>query len=248
MTRTADPETIAMSVSVTVLLRELHRLRRHIRDLQAEIDLGPRVMGDQEATLEAERRSHAESADAIKKLKLKQKDDEGALKTVELQIEKYKGQLNSAGSKKEFDAKESEIKQASAKKGDFEDAILTTIAELEERTANIPAVEKQWVAAKAAFEQFKTDAQDRLVRMQADLKAANEQLAITEPKLPPDVRAAYDRMVKGYGPDGLAAVVGRACQQCRTNLTEQQRNDLVRGSMFVTCPRCGRGLYLAEAA
>ena len=120
--------------------------------------------------------------------------------------------------------------------------------ELEERTANIPAVEKQWVAAKAAFEQFKTDAQDRLVRMQADLKAATEQLAITEPKLPPDVRAAYDRMVKGYGPDGLAAVVGRACQQCRTNLTEQQRNDLVRGSMFVTCPRCGRGLYLAEAA
>jgi len=225
----------------------LNRLRRHIRDLQTEIDLGPRVMADQQATLEAERQAHANAYEAIKKLKLLQKDDEGGLKTVEQHIEKYKGQLNSAGSKKEFDAKEWEIKQASAKKDEFEDSILTTITEIEERTANLPAVEKQWATAQADFEQFKKDAAERLVRLQTDLKASQEQLVATEPKLLPDVRAAYDRMVKGYGPDGLAAVVGRACQQCRTNLTEQQRNDLVRGTMFVACPRCGRGLYLAEA-
>jgi len=234
--------------SVTTVLRELHRLRKHIRDLQTEIDLGPRVMAEQQSTHDAEKQAHADSYEAIKKLKLKQKDDEGTLKTVEQQVEKYKGQLNSAGSKKEFDAKESEIKQATAKKGELEDSILTTITDIEERTANIPTVEKQWATAQAEFEQFKRDARERMQRLQDDLKAANEQLLVAEPKLPQDVKGPYERMVKSYGPDGLSAVVGRACQQCRTNLTEQQRNDLLGGRMFVTCPRCGRGLYLAEAA
>ncbi len=234
-----------MSTPIPRLLKELHRLRRHLRDLQSEIDLGPKLMKGQQQHLATEELAHKEAHDTIKKLKLKQKEDEGTLKTVEQQLAKHEAEIHSAGSAKEFTAKQHEIDFDRARKGELEDAILTAITEIEERTADLPNVEKRWTDAQAEFEQYKIDAQERLERMQADQAASQALLAETEGKLPPDVRGQYDRLVKGYGPDGLAGVIGRACQQCRMSITEAQRSSLTAGS-FVCCSQCGRGLYLVE--
>ncbi len=234
-----------MATPIPPVLKELHRLRRHLRELQSEIDLGPRLMKRQEQQLAAEEQAHKESHDTIKKLKLKQKEDEGTLKTVEQQLAKHEAEIHSAGSAKEFTAKQHEIEYDRARKGELEDAILAAITEIEERTADLPNVEKRWADAQKEFEQYKIDARERLERMQADQKASQALLAETEAKLPPDVRGQYDRLIKSYGPDGLAAVVGRACQQCRMSITEAQRSSLTAGS-FVCCSQCGRGLYLAE--
>jgi predicted nucleic acid-binding Zn-ribbon protein len=228
-------------------LKELHRLRRHLRDLQSEMDLGPRVMKTQEQKLAAEEQAHTEAYDAIKKLKLKQKEDEGTLKTVEQQLAKHEAEIHSAGSAKEFAAKQHEIEYDRARKGELEDAILAAITEIEERTADLPNVERRWADAQAEFKQFTVDARERLERMRADQQASQALLAETEGKLPPEVRGQYDRLVKSYGPDGLSGVVGRACRQCRMSITEAQRSSLSAGS-FVCCSQCGRGLYLAEGS
>ena len=49
-----------MPRTVPEVLKECHRLRRHLRELQGEIDLGPRVMKIQQATLAAAE-GHAQS-------------------------------------------------------------------------------------------------------------------------------------------------------------------------------------------
>lgn len=236
-----------MSTSIPRLLKEIHRLRRHLRDLQSEIDLGPRVMKIQVQKLAAEELAHKEAYEVIKKLKLKQKEDEGTLKTAEQQLAKHEAEIHSAGSAKEFTAKQHEIEFDRNRKGELEDAILTAITEIEERTADLPNVEKRWADAQHAFEQYKLDAQERLERMQADQTASQALLLETEGKLPTDVRGQYDRLIKSYGADGLAGVIGRACQQCRLSITEASRSSLTTGS-FVCCPQCGRGLYLAEGS
>jgi predicted nucleic acid-binding Zn-ribbon protein len=232
-------------MSVPEVLKELHRLHKHLRNLKSEIDLGPRVMKAQQAQLDTERQAHADAHDTLKKLKLRQKDDEGTLKATEQRLAKLGADLNMAGSKKEFDAKTSEIEQATAKKGELEDAILTDLGDIEERTVALPAVEQKWKDAQAAFEQYKVDAADRLARMQADQAATLATLATKEAELPADVKPVYARLVKSYGADGLAGVAGKTCQQCRTNLTDQQRTTLLSGK-FLACPSCGRALYLAE--
>jgi predicted nucleic acid-binding Zn-ribbon protein len=234
-----------MSTPVPALLRELHRLHKHLRHLKAEIDLGPRVLKVQQQTLDAERQAHADSHEALKKAKLKQKEDEGALKTTEQRLAKLQSDLNMAGSKKEFDTKTHEIEYATKQKGELEDAILAAIMEVEERTADLPNVEKKWADAQAAFAQFQTDAAERLERWLADQKDTQAAVAAAEPQLPPEVKGIYSRLVKSYGADGLAGVVGRSCQQCRTAITEQQRTTILSGG-FLTCPSCGRALYLAE--
>lgn len=232
-------------MSVPAVLKDLHRLLKHLRSLKAETDLGPRVMKAQQDQLDAEKQAHADAHDTLKKQKLRQKDEEGTLKATEVRLAKLQADLNMAGSKKEFDAKTSEIAQAKVVQGELEDSILTTIGDIDERTAAGPAVEKQWKAAQAAFARFQTDAAERLARMQADQTATQAALAAKEAELPPEVRAGYARLVKTYGADGLAAVAGRSCQQCQTKLTEQQRTTLLSGK-FLGCPSCGRMLYLAD--
>jgi predicted nucleic acid-binding Zn-ribbon protein len=234
-----------MSTPVPTILKECHRLRKHLRELQSEIDLGPRVTKIRQKKLAEEEQLHKDAYDAIKKLKLKQKDDEGTLKQTDQRLAKLQSDIHSAASKKEFDAKTTEIAHATAIKNETEDAILAAITEIEERTANLPAVEKRWADAQAEFKQAEAEGQERLERMLADQKVCLTALVEAEAKLPPDVKGPYDRLVKSYGADGLAGLVGRACQQCRTTIPEGAKATLVSGA-FMCCPKCGRALYIAD--
>jgi predicted nucleic acid-binding Zn-ribbon protein len=230
---------------VTDTLRECHRLRKHLRELQAEIDRGPRLLQGREETLEEERKAHHDHHAAITRLKLKQREDEVSLKETETRLAKLETQLITISVQKEYAAKESEIAQARQKKGELEDAILATITSIEEHTAAIPAVETRWAEAQAEFAQFRQQGAERLERLKAEQQTSREALAKTEALLPAEPRAKYDTMVKAHGPEAMAAVKNKTCQGCRTSLADQRMLHLLGGGL-VTCPNCGRLLYLSE--
>jgi len=234
-----------MSV-VTSALRECHRLRVHLRDLQAEIDRGPRVRKGREEELEAERKVHQDYLDHITRLKLKQRQDEVTLKETESRLGKLELQLTEAVSQKEFAAKQSEIEQAKVKKGELEDAILSTIMELEEKTAGIPAANQKWADAQAEFAQYEKEAAERLEQMKQDQEASKADLARNESLLPADVKPTYDTIVKAKGPDALAGAKNRVCLGCRISMTDGHFSELRNGA-FLTCPNCGRMLYPVES-
>ncbi|HEY2786496.1 MAG TPA: hypothetical protein VGJ05_16140, partial [Fimbriiglobus sp.] len=123
-----------MATPVTSLFRSCHRLRKLLRDLQSEIDLGPRVLKLKQTWLTQEEAAHKEAHDAIKRLKLRLKDDEGTLKQAEQQLDKYERQLFEVTTMKEIEAKRTEIATTKTKIGTLEDAILTAMSEIEERT------------------------------------------------------------------------------------------------------------------
>ncbi len=232
-------------MSATALLRECHRLRLHIRELLAEIDRGPRILREHEQELEEARAAHQAHFDAITKLKLKQRDDEGSLKQTETRLAKLEDQLTGITVQKEYTAKLSEIEQAKAKKSALEDAILDTLMQLEEKTAAIPEVEKQWSLAQEEFQRFQAEAAERLQRMKNDLEVSQVELANYEAELPPDLKRVYDSLVRAKGPDALAGARNRICQGCRTAMTEAEFLELRRGEYRI-CTRCGRLLYPVE--
>lgn len=232
-----------MSSSLPETLRECHRLRKHLRELQSEIDHGPRVMKAQQNRLKAEQDAHQFAHDTIQKLKLKIREDEGSLKQANQQLLKYEKQLEDAGSSKEYDAKQHEIQHTKEKINGLEEAILVAMEDLEQRTAALPAVDAQWKLAQQEFEQYKVDASERLTRMQKDQAETQAELSKREEQIPADIRSQYDRLIKRYGPDGLAGLNGRVCQQCHTTVIEQHRVNIQMGQ-FVCCPNCGRAQYV----
>jgi uncharacterized protein len=234
-----------MASSLPATLRECHRLRRHIRELQEEIDRGPRVLKAQQTRLADEEQSHKDSYETIKQLKLKQKADEGTLKQIETQLDKLGTRAMEVTTLKEMDATKNEIAMATEKKNVLEDTILTTILDIEARTNDLPNVDSRWTTAQADFKQYQIDAKERLAAMQTDIAECTARLATLDATLPEETKSYYDRLVKKLGADALAGVKNRACQQCRTVMTEDKADQLVAGH-FLICTNCGRGLYPAE--
>jgi predicted nucleic acid-binding Zn-ribbon protein len=213
--------------------------------LQAEIDRGPRILQEHQDELDAERQAHQAHYDTITRLKLKQREDEGSLKQADQRLTKLEEQLPGLTAPKEYAAKEHEIAHAKKNKAQLEEAILITIASLDEKTAAIPAVEEKWAAAQADFARYRAEAAERLERLLADQEATRADLVRAEAELPPDVKATYDTIVKAKGPDGFAGAKNRVCQGCRANMTETQFSELRKGA-FRTCAACGRLHYPVE--
>jgi predicted nucleic acid-binding Zn-ribbon protein len=227
------------------VLREIHRLRRHARDLQLEIERVPRTLKAQQTKVARQDESYREAQDQIKRLRVDSHEKELLLKSTLQQITKHEDQMNQAGSKKEYDALKLEIANDKTKCRQIEDEILDCMGQIEERTAQLPELEKAVKQAKQEYADFERTAQGREAGLQEQLQEAQKAIQQTEENLPRDVRPQYDRLVGARGEDALAAVQNRTCMACYTEITAQAYNDLML-SQFVFCKSCGRALYLPE--
>ena len=225
------------------ILRELHRLHRHVRDLRAEIEKGPRLIKQQQAKLEKHDKAVHDAHDKLKHLKVSQHEKETTLKATHQQIAKYEKQLDTAASKKEYDALQTEIAHAKEKCAALEDEILATMGEIDDRTAEIPVVEKALTDVKAESATAEQDAQDRYTRLTKDLQETLIVLTEAEKGVPPNIRKAYDKQVAAHGADGIAVVQDKTCMACYASVTQQQLRELEAG-MLGTCTTCGRLIYV----
>jgi predicted nucleic acid-binding Zn-ribbon protein len=226
-------------------LREIHRLRRHAKDLQDRTDQQPRLLRAQQNAVTRQEEALHEAHEAIKHLKVKTHEKEVSLRSVNQDIKKHEKQLNEAASKKEYDALKAEIAAGRDQVRKLEDEILDAMAETEERMAQVPQVEKAVQQARAELAQFERDSQARLIDLNEQRQRVLQQLAETEATLPADVRTPYERLVKGRGEDSMAVVQGRTCTACYTEITAQQANEVLQDQL-VFCKSCGRILYQAE--
>jgi predicted nucleic acid-binding Zn-ribbon protein len=228
-----------------VLFREIHRLRRFSHELQEQIERAPRQQKIQQAKVAHQEKLYREAQEAIKHLKVEAHSKELTLKTEHGQIAKYQKQLNEAESKKEYDALQLELKNAQASCQRLEEEILTNIAESEEKTAQLPELEKAVKQAKEEQAKFEAGVQERIAGLQAQLDDAQKQLRDLDAMIPANIRHHYERVVASMGPDALAVVKGRTCTNCYTEITAQQSNELQQ-EMYMLCKSCGRILYLPE--
>jgi predicted nucleic acid-binding Zn-ribbon protein len=228
-----------------VILREIHRLRRHAKDLQDEIERGPMRLKAQQARAGKQEETLRQVQENLKRLKVATHEKEVSLKTKFQQIAKHEKQLNEAGSKKEYDALKAEIASEKVACGKLEDEILEGMAETEERTAQLPELEKAVRQAKDEFVQLEKEMQTRQAALTEQLGQVHRSLHEVEVSLPEDVRAQYNRLTAARGEDALAAVQGRTCVACYTEVTAQTYNELLQGQ-FVLCKSCGRILYLPD--
>jgi predicted nucleic acid-binding Zn-ribbon protein len=228
------------------IFRELHRLRRHARDLHDQIERGPRILKAHQAKIARQEEALHEAHEAVKKLKVANHQKEGTLKEKQQLIAKYEEQRNRATTRKEYDTLQAEI--ASAREGcrRIEDEILEGMVKVEEKGAEIPVAEQAVQRAKEEYAGFERATQERLAAQADELRRTEQQIKEVEANLPAEVRPVYDRQVAVRGEDALSALQGaRTCTACYTEITAQMYNDLLVGRL-VLCKSCGRILYLPE--
>lgn len=228
-----------------ILLRELHRLRRHAKELQDQLDRMPRMLKAQQDKVSRQEDSLKEAQEHLKKLKVKLHDRETTLKTTHQQIAKHTKQMEESGGKKEYDALKSEIAADRKKTDELENEMLELMGEIETRTAELPAIEKAIKTAREEQGHQAQESQTRLAALEEQKKQAHAQLTELEIAMPEDMRQYYQRMVAAMGEEAMSAVNNRTCSTCYTEITHQMVNDLMSGRL-VPCKACGRLLYLPE--
>ena len=226
-----------------VILKELHRLRRFMKDLDAKIEEAPRKLAIQQKKLANQEEAFKKAQEDLKNLAMSIRDKEGSVKATQTQIQKYEKQRETAANKKEFDTFNAEIAAEKSHIAKHEDEILAMMGQVEEKTALMPEAEKTVQKARADYAQFEKDQKERLLRFAEEKTRTLEELKAAEATLPEDVRSLYDRHITAKGMDTLSAVNGRVCMACYTEITSQMVSELKR-EMFMLCKNCGRMLYL----
>jgi len=224
-------------------IKEIHRLKRHIKDLETKLDQGPKALKAHQLRVAQAEEALQKARDGIKHLKAKILEKESAVKSQ--QAGKEKLEKTSVSNKKEYDALRAEVATAEKQIRKLEDEQLEAMAELEEKTKAGPETEKALAKAKADAAQFEKDHQEKLTRWAQERDTARTQLAAVEATLPEDIFLLYGRVAATRGVDGISAVQGRICVACYTEVTPQMSNELQRG-LFVVCKNCGCMLYSGE--
>ncbi|HXG11358.1 MAG TPA: C4-type zinc ribbon domain-containing protein [Gemmataceae bacterium] len=227
------------------ILREIHRLRRHAKNLQDEIDRLPLRLRALQAKVARQEEELREGQELLKRKRVETHEKEVSLKATQQQIAKYEKQRNEATTRKEYDALNAEIAAAKQHCAKIEDEILESMLAADEQAARLPALERELQRIKEEVAQFEKVARERQTELAVMLEQAQKELKEIEAGLPADIRAQYERLVGHRGEDAMAAVMNRTCSACYTEITAQSYNDLLMGQ-FVLCKSCGRILYLPE--
>ena len=230
---------------VADILREIHRLRRHAREMQQEIDRSPIVLKAHKNKMEKAEAAAAECTNALKKLKVATHEKEVSLKSTVQQIAKYEKQQDDVTDMKQMDALKHQIAAAKEKVSVLEDEILNALGEIDERTAKLPEQDKAAATAKTDFANFEKEHKERIARLAEELKTALAGIAEVEAGVPADMKQHYQRMINAFGPTHSRRPRALTCSYCHAQITSQQQIE-VQAGMFVLCRSCGRGLYLPE--
>lgn len=232
-------------MSIVSIMRELHRLRKHAQDLRDQIERTPQSLKAQQAKVSREEKALKDAKDALQNIKKKNMDNELTLKSTHGEMVKKKAYLNAAADAKAYKALETEIKAGTDLCARLEEEILAGLAEVEERTAKLPDLEKALQKIKEEAAQFERTANERVAAQKQMLEQTAKQIQEVEQTIPEAVQPIYKKLTAVRNADALAAVNGRTCQGCATDMTSQMVNDLLSGRL-VLCKSCGRILYLAE--
>lgn len=232
-------------MSIVDIMRELHRLRKHAHDLRDQIERAPRSVEIQRAKVAREEKALKEAKDALLNQKKKNMDNELTLKSTHAEMVKKRAYLNAVADAKAYKALDTEIKAATGLYARLEEEILNGMAAVEEQSAKVPGMEAALAKLKDDFTAFQSTAGERVAAHRQLLEQALAKLKEVEATVPEDVRATYTKLTSVRDQDGLAAVQGKTCVGCATEITSQMQNDL-RSGRLVLCKSCGRILYLAE--
>jgi len=229
--------------SLSALLSQIHRLRKHIRDSQTEIERGPRVLKSRRGIADTQEAAYKAAVDGLRAAKVGIHEREVSLKSAFVRLSKYEKQLGEAKSPRESEGKQAEIKTTRDEIARLEEEILMGMIDAEEKTAALPEKEAEIAKYRAAFLEWQKDAAERIERIRAEVTSATAELTTVELEIPDLIRPNLARLVKSYGPDGFAHVQDSSCGHCRTAIANVAKSQLAANE-FVCCSSCGRALYL----
>lgn len=241
-------------MSLQEQMRALYLLDQEVRGLRSRLDAAIRRQQAQQNKLEQHQRQYAELEEQIRLGQAKAGALELQVKAAEDKIAKLREQMNTVKSNKEYSALLVEVNTLKLDKSKLEDEALARMGEVDALKQHLEQVEEkiqqqQKLVDLAAAEVASARAEvgQRLEEVTAQRDAAADQV-------PQEARALFNRLAQNYEGEAMAPVeeadrrrMEYNCGGCYMSLPIERVNALMmKPDDLVTCPNCGRILYLDQ--
>jgi len=226
-------------------LRELHHLHQQLTELRDRVERGPKQIRAREANTAQLKAKVDEARARVQETQMAINRKQLDLKTGEQKVVDARVKLNAASSNKEYQALVEQIAAAEMAGSVMADEILESMEKLDALQLLVKDAEKLLAAGTLELEKSRQAVEASAATLRSDIERLEGNLVQAEAALPADIKVDYQRVVRGKGANGLAAIDEDVCGACGQQITLNMQNEL-RLARPVFCKSCGCLLYLSE--
>ena len=233
-----------MTAELERLIR-LQKLEDAAATARAQIEQHPARLAALDARADARRRAVDDAKTRIAEQKTARQAFEKELAEVQPRLNRFKDQMMTVKTNKEYTAMQHEISRAEQEVQRLEDVILEKMLEGDELAARGAAVERELADEQSAVSSERAEIEGEHRELEAQLAKHNEARAALASQIEPQHLSLFDlltRQRKGVAVD--QARDGR-CASCQVRLRPQLFNDIRSNSSLIQCESCQRILYYA---
>jgi predicted nucleic acid-binding Zn-ribbon protein len=226
-------------------LRELHHLHQQLTELRDRVERGPKQIRARETNAAQLKAKVDEARARVQATQMAINRKQLDLKAGEQKVVDARVRLNAASSNKEYQALVEQIAAAEMAGSVLADEILESMEKLDAQQLLVKEAEKGLAAGNQELAKIQQSIDASAASLRGDIERLEVSLAQAEAALPADFKIDYQRVVRGKGANGLAAVDDNVCGACGQQITLNMQNEL-RLAKPVFCKSCGCLLYLSE--
>jgi len=176
------------------------------------------------------------------------KDKIGAF---ELQIKELKEQLDNIKKKSKLLKNEKEIMALSSEEHIAKDSLeyaneeinrLNSVNEVKE--AELAELEEEISKVQAELNEVRESVTSEYATIEDSKKSLYQKREEQVISMDPKILSFYEEIRKWAGNTAVVKVENQACYGCYMKINDKAYSDLIKGEEIVTCPHCGRVLYL----
>lgn len=235
-------------------LRDLYLLEKQVRGMRARLNAAISRTNALQAKRQQLQRQRDEIAEQLKQAQARVSTAEKEISEMDSRIEKARTQMNSVKSHKEYQALVVEVNTLKVDKGKVEEKALERMQEVDNLKAKLGEMEQQ-LADRAKLESNSlAEVQAARDEVGAKLDEVTAQRDAAAAALPRDAVVTFNRLADMHEGEAMAEIEEQdrrrkeyTCGGCYMSLPVERINAVMgRPDTIVTCPACGRILYVNE--
>lgn len=224
-------------------LIELHKLDQEIAVLNNRFSRVPVQAQEVDRKLDRAQRHVQEKQTLISENQKKRRELEGDLALIETKRNRYKEQLDTVKTNKEYTGLQHEIELVSQAIREIEDQILAQMEEADQLKTQLDQAQKLKEREESVLLDEKRVIQAEGDRLEGEMNVLKGNREPLLKQIPPDVLEEYDRLVSHRKGAALAEARGAMCMGCQVRIRPQLMQEIRRNDTIIHCENCNRILY-----
>jgi predicted nucleic acid-binding Zn-ribbon protein len=230
----------AMNDNDLGILNALAELDVRKRDLDALAETLPKEVAERDAGWEAAKEELERIRRRFDEAQRERRRLEGAIEDKTQALAKYRSQLDSVKTNKEYQSLQHEIAATREGISKTEDKLLELLDRAEKDQRGVDEREGALRQLEADVARANREAQERLRDVEVQLIEVAEKRKRLIPRLSQPVRSEYARLCEHYPGGAFAVAEAGVCQGCFVNVPAQIVAELRSGDRLYRCESCGR--------